>query len=114
MSLFKWITGRQSTQEFYYQRLKIYSFWRTDCYLIRWGKGTAVGNHLDKVKGYKHYRLNIRLMGDKKKLFVIGKPIFHFWRICFFRPDKYLHGLKPTDKKGLLISFGFILREVGE
>src|SRR5690242_12724628 len=64
--LFKWVGGRQC-KEFYYERMKIYSFWRIDCYLIRWGAGSAVPDHKDEIKGYKHYRLNILLRGDKSR-----------------------------------------------
>lgn len=106
--LFRWIGGRQ-IKEYYYEKMKIYSFWRIDCYLIRWGAGTAIGNHLDIVDGKKHYRFNIRLKGEKDKLYIIGKTIFHWWRFCLFRPDKYLHGLKPTMKSGLLLSFGLAI-----
>lgn len=106
--LFKWVDGRQIK---HYKKMKIYSFWRVDCYLIKYSAGTAVGNHKDTIEGYKHYRLNILLKGEMDKLAMIGKPIFKWWRVILFRPDLYLHCLKPTSKAGLILSFGWKIKE---
>jgi hypothetical protein len=92
-------------------KMKIYSFWRIDCYLIRYGKGTMIGLHKDEIKGYKHYRLNILLKGEDDKLFVHGKPIFRCCRVILFRPDMQLHGVETTNKSALLLSFGWKVKE---
>jgi hypothetical protein len=58
----KWESGRQdATQSL--MKLKIWSRWNTDCYLLKFKEGSVIDEHLDPVEGKKHYRLNITLYG---------------------------------------------------
>ena len=104
-SRWAWTNGRQN---FYYQKLKLFSLFRFDCYLIRYGFGTAIGWHTDDVEGYRHYRFNIQLRGKNRMEFCGGK-LLNLWRIAIFRSDK-LHCMDITKEKGLILSFGVILR----
>lgn len=56
----KWEPGRQGTG---YEKLKIWSFWRTDCYLLRYRVGASIPQHIDPVEGRSHWRVNIRFPG---------------------------------------------------
>ncbi len=105
--MMKWQKGRQN---YYYEKLKIFSFWRIDCYFIRYSKGCAVGYHTDNVKGFRHYRCNIQLKGINR-LYCLDKPIHKSKRITLFRSDK-MHSFGITMEKGLILSFGLILKEL--
>lgn len=100
----KWEDGRQNS---YYQKMKIFSFWSMDCYLIRYSKGCAVGYHTDDIPGKKHYRMNLQLKGvDRLCLLDNLKSSFKnpkFIRI--FRADK-MHSFGPSMESGLILSFG--------
>jgi len=104
MGIFKWENGRQN---YYYEKLKIYSFWRIDCYLIRYSRACAVGYHTDDVENKKHYRMNIQLKGIDRLCHIDNmnckKKI-----IRIFRADK-LHSFGPTLESGLILSFGLAL-----
>ena len=97
----RWIKGRQN---YFYEKLKIYSFWRVDCYFIKYSKGCAVGYHTDDVPGKKHFRLNIQLKG-KNRLCHIDNLIKKRGRFDLFRADK-LHSFGVTLEDGLILSFG--------
>lgn len=97
----KWSKGRQDC---FYEKLKIYSFWRIDCYLIRYSKGLAISYHTDDVPGKKHYRLNIQLLG-KNRLCHMDNLIKKRGVFDLFRADK-LHSFGVTLERGLILSFG--------
>ena len=99
----KWQFGRQNL---YYQKLKIFSFSRLDCYLIRYSPGLAIGYHKDTVEGRKHFRLNIHLIG-KNRLCCLDnlKNFGQMSRVCLFRADR-IHSYGPTCEKGLILNIG--------
>jgi hypothetical protein len=100
--MFNWIPGRQSEQ---YEKLKIFSFWFLDCYLIRYQAGFQLPIHTDPVENKKHYRLNIVLRGENA---YVGNYIFKFYRIVCFRSD-LPHGTKIITKPRLILSFGWVI-----
>lgn len=100
----KWVNGRQNI---YYQKLKIYSFWRIDCYLIRYSKGCAVGYHTDEVEGKRHYRINIQIRGVNR-LCHVDNLAKKRGRFDLFRADK-MHSFGITKESGLILSFGLAL-----
>lgn len=102
----KWMKGRQRAP---YEKLKLFSFWRMDAWLIRYSAGLAVGYHRDIVKGFKHYRLNIQLRGVNR-LCVLNEFGKKRGRFDFFRSDE-LHSFGMTLEKGLILSLGFVKRE---
>lgn len=104
--MMRWTHGRQN---YYYEKLKIFSFWRMDCYLIRYTEGCAIGYHTDDVPGFKHYRMNIQLKGVNT-LCVLSKCALLRKRIAVFRSDT-LHSFGPTLEKGLILSFGLIIKD---
>lgn len=105
----KWTKGRQN---YFYEKLKLFSFWRMDCYLIRYSKGCAIGYHTDDVPGFKHYRCNIQLRGIDRLCCPEEKPLVKRKRITVFRSDK-LHSFGITLENGLILSFGLVSRETG-
>ena len=100
----KWHVGRQN---YFYEKLKIYSFLNVDCYLIRYSPGCAVAYHTDDVPGKKHYRLNIQLKGINR-LCELDRLTKKQRRFTLFRADK-LHSFGVTLEKGLILSFGVAL-----
>lgn len=110
-SRFAWQYGRQN---YYYQKFKLYSFYRCDAYLVRYGRGTAIGWHADETPGFAHYRINIQLRGVNRTEFFPDpniKPIYHSNWLSIFRADKVLHCMGISLEKGLILSFGFIKKE---
>jgi hypothetical protein len=97
----KLVKGRQN---YFYNKLKIYSFWRFDCYLIGYSAGCAVGYHTDDVANKKHYRLNIQLLG-KNRLCHTDNFLKLRGRFDLFRADR-MHSFGVTLEKGLILSFG--------
>ena len=103
--MMEWTRGRLT--EYFYEKMKIFSFWRMDCYLIRYSAGCGVGYHTDLVPGKKHYRLNIQLKGIDKLCLLddlrgtFNKPK----RFRVFRADR-MHAFGPTEEAGLILSFG--------
>lgn len=100
----KWKNGRQNAQ---YQIFKIFSFWRVDCYLIKIPKNQEIPEHVDKVCGKKHFRLNIRLKGDYS--LKCEKKIFDFGFGEFFRPDINKHSSPAGKKDSVIFSVGFVV-----
>jgi hypothetical protein len=101
-----WTPGRQN---YFYHKLKIYSFWKIDCYLIRYSKGLAIGYHVDDVPGHKHYRLNIQLRGINR-LCLLEDLNRKMGRFTWFRSDR-MHSFGITLEPGLILSFGFAIKE---
>ena len=100
--MFNWKNGRQGGN---YQTVQFWSFWHTDCYLIRC-KDTKIAPHYDKVEGKRHFRLNITLWGDDK-FHSKEKALFKFWRFCLFRPDINLHWTNRSS--WYMLSFGMAI-----
>lgn len=104
----KWESGRQDATSSL-KKLKIWSRWNTDCYLLKFDNGCEIGDHLDVVNGKKHYRFNITIYG--KWLFfkgIIGNyqtmGSFHL-----FRPDITKHSAY-VQRDTMVLSFGLCLK----
>ena len=100
-----WTTGRRSTD---YYKLKLFSFWRFDCYLIKYDQSFQLDLHIDEVPGFQHHRCNIQIYGERAMYF-LEPPYFTSakHRVNIFRADKP-HGLYFTSRRGLMLSFGWI------
>lgn len=111
MNWLRWRSGRQNSG---YYKMLLFSFWRFDCYLLKFTEGSSIKSHVDPVPGYKHYRLNILLKnaedgGD----FVCDSPlILNTKRVKFFRSDLVLHSVTKIVKGSrYVLSFGFCTNE---
>jgi len=107
--MFKWIKGRQQGS---YEKLPllISTFFNFDSYILRFPAGCSVIQHRDPAeKGYEHHRINILLKKspDPEDCMYIHGPIWRWWRIEFFRPDLYEHGLRPIKGKMYMLSIGW-------
>ncbi len=111
----KWQNGRQEATKFL-RKLTLWSFWRTDGYILKIPKDSVIDWHVDVVKrgpNPKHFRLNITLWGnwslgrkfiDKPGEYFTKQRIFNFH---LFRPDIIKHS--ATFKKNTyILSIGFV------
>lgn len=103
-----WTLGRQKTG---YWKLKLAEWVFFDMYLLKYPVGAFIEYHIDEVIGKKHFRLNIELIRAKEggELHIVD-PIFHFWRIAFFRSDTSYHAVSEIKKgQRLVFSLGLAL-----
>lgn len=88
----KWESGRQDATSSL-KKLKIWSKWNTDCYLLKFDAGSKIDEHLDVVEGKKHYRFNITLNGEWE--FITGDSNYstlqRMGSYHLFRPDTTKH-----------------------
>lgn len=111
----KWEKGRQGSG---YWKLKLLEskWFKFDMYLVFFPKDSKIVTHVDKVAGYRHYRMNIVLWKPKRG------GVFHCWhadqsklqrsRVIKFRPDIQPHGvLRITEGFRLVLSIGWLRRE---
>jgi len=106
--MFKWVLGRQNSG---YKKHTFFSstVFRCDLHLLYVPKGCGVPKHKDPVKtGQNHHRINIILSrtSDKDRMFILG-PVKRWWRIDYFRPDLYEHGLCEISNDMYILSFGW-------
>ncbi len=104
-----WIKGRQPGSYCKWPLL-ISTFFSFDSYILRFPAGCSVMQHKDPVApGFKHTRINIILKAspDPKDKMYINGPMWRWWRIDFFRPDLYEHGLRPIKGKMYMLSIGW-------
>ncbi len=111
-----WQKGRQKATESI-RKLTLWSFWRTDGYILNMPQGTTVGWHTDPVfKGTnpKHFRLNITLWGSwvlcrkrvgERQTIYTNQRMFSFH---LFRPDITEHKV-DTKKNSYVLSIGFVI-----
>jgi hypothetical protein len=97
LELFKWGTGRHPTG--YEAFTLIYSkLLKLDCYLIKYGEGSSIPPHVDKVDG-KMYRFNVEVWkADAGGIFKCKTLWSLFNRIHLFRPDIEEHSVTPITK----------------
>ncbi len=103
----KWESGRQNATQSL-MKLKVWSKWNTDCYLLKFKEGSVIDKHLDIVEGKKHYRMNITLYG--KWLFFKGiSGDYQTIGSChIFRPDITKHSAY-VQKNTMVLSIGIVL-----
>jgi hypothetical protein len=106
-----WIRGRIGDG---YSKLKLWSFYRFDAWILKYPPGSHTGEHLDSVPtGYKHYRLNIVLRKAEGKFF--GADLFHIGdRVILFRPDKMWHSARneaTAKHTRYVLSVGWLTRD---
>jgi hypothetical protein len=113
MKFFEWTLGRQGTG---YEKMPLFISKQLKCdfYLLKFPAGTVVPTHTDPVdKEYDHYRINYTVIGSNcvgQRMYVLGKHR-RFWRIIFFRPDKYEHGLQKQKRDAYMFSFGWLKKK---
>lgn len=108
--MFDWIEGRQNSG-YFKMPLFLSSFFRVDCYLLKFKQGSHVPEHLDPVDSGKHYRLNIILKGAVGgEVKFAEKPILLGKRFHLFRPDIVKHSMAEVEAGTLyILSIGKIL-----
>ena len=104
----KWESGRQDATSSI-KKLKIWSRWNTDCYLLKFPKGCEVDNHTDPVEGKRHYRLNITIYGKWNFFKGIYGHIRSMGSFDFFRPDIIEHSANVIEDT-MVISFGLSIK----
>lgn len=109
-----WQPGRRGTG---YWKLKLWSFWRTDAYILRYPEGSSVPWHRDSVPGRRHFRLNVVLkraqVGGEMVILGVRKPRPFDCaggvpgRIYCFRPDLHPHRVfRIHQGERWVLSFG--------
>jgi hypothetical protein len=100
----RWEHGRQGTG---YSKLRVYSFLRTDCYLLYYPPGSHVPVHHDPVPGKRHWRANLILRGEDA--FWSEKPPLLNWSwLKVFRSDEP-HSVGEVSSPRWVLSFGLAL-----
>jgi hypothetical protein len=105
-----WESGRQRSG---YQKLKLWSFGFSDCYLLKYPQGSKIPPHVDAVDGRKHYRLNIVLKRARKGgRFICSRLLFKLGgRVYLFRPDVEKHSITEIlEGSRYVLSFGVALK----
>jgi hypothetical protein len=107
----KWEKGRLGTG---YEKLCLFKSekFKFDIYFLKFPKNSVVDLHFDKVKNYKHYRLNITLFKAKLGGIYNGNSIFKLGRINLFRPDEMEHSIsKVIEGNRYVLSFGWLVKK---
>lgn len=104
-----WELGRQGTG---YNKIKLFEskFFKADCYLLYYPKGSEIPVHRDPVSIGDHYRLNIMLKKAKDGGdFICKDPILRWPRVFYFRPDKSWHAVtRINEGYRLMLSIGWL------
>lgn len=100
--------GRQNTG---YWKLKLFSFYFMDCYILYYPVNSYIPVHTDAVSKGKHYRLNCTIKKPEKGgNFIVEKSIFRTKRFTLFRPDIYKHELTKIESgTRIVLSIGVLL-----
>jgi hypothetical protein len=99
----RWEPGRQGTG---YSKLRLYSLWRTDCYILHYPVGSHVPLHSDPVPGRRHWRANLILRGEDA--FWTEKPPLIDWAwLKVFRSDEP-HSVGQVARDRWVLSFGLV------
>lgn len=98
----KWQKGRQNAG---YSKLKLWTFWRMDGYILKFPKGTTF--HFDKTDG-RHFRFNLTLKGFWKLILKSCEIPQNFLDSHLFRPDIEEHSANFLEDT-YVFSFGFKL-----
>ena len=115
-----WQVGRSANENAPYYKLKVFisKFFKVDCYLLKYPKGSKIKWHTDpSPNGYKHYRLNITLQkakvgGKFVYLDTNGTCVLLNRRFNLFRPDIIEHGVSTiTDGTRYVLSIGWLVKE---
>lgn len=101
-----WQDGRLGTG---YSKLAIFSslFLEMDAYILKIPAGVKIPPHFDKVRGKRHFRMNITLKGclrmqTRGAAFKLGQ-----W-FSFFRPDIVQHCANPPSTTTYILSIGWL------
>lgn len=114
MNFLKWVSGRQKTG---YKKLKLFQFWRMDCYLLKYEVGDFIPWHIDPVPNHKHFRLNIVLRKAKRGgilAYKLSNEAMDFEliknRITLFRSDLIEHSVSEIEEgRRIVLTFGLAL-----
>lgn len=104
----KWEAGRQGTG---YRKLLLAGSKRWDLWLLDYPSGSHVPEHVDEVKGFRHYRVNVRLFGEDafEPVDRRDRRVLRIGRMAFFRPDVVKHAVWKVDRRRMVLSLGFTL-----
>lgn len=108
-----WLVGRQNATNGPYHKRVLAMRSRWDVYVLRYPPHLEIPFHRDTVKGFRHYRLNIRLIGAAWFYWenVFGMVKFTEKRVNLFRPDQVLHSVTNQGKWTYTLSIGWIVKE---
>lgn len=79
---------------------------RWDFYVIDYPAGTSIPEHTDPVPGRRHWRANLRLLGEDA---FEGLASLKLGRLIVFRPDVTPHAVRSVRRRRMLLSFGIAL-----
>jgi hypothetical protein len=97
----RWQQGRQGTR---YRKLLLAHGRSWDLYVIDIAAGTSIPTHVDRVSGRRHWRMNLRLLGDDG---FRGKAALRLGPLVVFRPDITPHSMDKVARRVVLLSCGF-------
>lgn len=92
----KWESGRQSDSYF---KMKIFSFWRIDCYILKFPPLSRVPTHTDRIGAdKKHFRFNFVFWRAKDggQIYVKNGKWQRMPRAFIFRPDILPHKMSQV------------------
>lgn len=104
----QWEQGRQAATQSL-RKLTLWSFWRTDGYILNIPQDSIIEWHKDEVSGKRHLRFNFTLKGfwilgrKGKEAKSQGPCCFHL-----FRPDITEH-MAVIKKNTYILSIGFVI-----
>jgi hypothetical protein len=81
-----------------------------DLHIIRYNDGDSIPPHIDDVDDNEHHRFNLILKNPKEGGQFNCEKYFKFWRLIYFRPDKYIHSVSKCVGSRYILSFGFCLK----
>lgn len=105
--MLRWIPGRQESGYF---KMKLFSFAKIDCYLIKYPPGSCIGKHKDSVGRGSHYRANLLVKdcGSGGK-FLCQDTVMRLPRFVVFRPDINTHEVtKVVSGVRYILSVGWV------
>ncbi len=105
--MWRWEQGRQGTG---YRKLRLARGGCWDLYIIDYPVGTSIPKHTDPVPGRRHWRANLRLLGEDT---FQGESCFRFGPLIIFRPDIMPHAVEAVHRRRILVSFGLVTRDGG-
>ena len=105
----KWESGRQDATSSI-QKLKIWSRWNTDCYLLKFDKGCVIDDHKDPVEGKRHFRFNLTIYGKWNFFKGIYGDTQEMGDFHLFRPDITEHSANVIDDT-VVLSIGWCLND---
>lgn len=108
-SWLRWEEGRQRTG---YRKMLLGLGRSWDAYILHYPAKVGIPMHVDRVRGKRHFRLNVVLAGDRKAFVCSSsdpRPLFNRWGVALFRPDLTRHCVLPGKGPRWVLSLGCAL-----